>query len=78
MDGMILSFIKNAYEYIGGPEVLVQPIWGCVKCMASVWGIVFLLIIGAENATGHPFLSLVTPVYIFALCGLNMLSSELI
>lgn len=77
MDGNIFYPIRKAYEKIDHPVAyeIAQPIWGCVKCMASVWGIVFLLSVGTQNVTGQPFLSPATAVYIFALCGLNFLTT---
>jgi hypothetical protein len=49
--------------------ILTKPLFGCPPCMASVWGIPFVLI--------HP-LSVWTLVYLFALSGLNYIIMKLI
>lgn len=75
MEGNVFYPIRLVYEHFNGPEVLIQPIWGCIKCMASVWGVVFLLSFGSETVTGQPFLSPATAIYLFALCGVNFLTT---
>lgn len=51
---------------------LEYPLWECVKCMASIWGVSFLLVLGPQEVTGEPLISLHTVIYVFALCGVNV------
>lgn len=79
-----LSPIKNAYEAIGekiAPKLfdyLSNPLWDCVMCMSSIWGIGFLLVVGPNQVTGYSIISAQTVIYVFALCGLNWLVSHLL
>lgn len=49
--------------------VFIKPLFDCPPCMASVWGIPFVLL--------HP-LNIWSAVYLFALCGINYITMKLI
>ena len=48
---------------------ITKPLFDCPPCMASVWGIPFVLL--------HP-LNIWSVVYLFALCGINYIVMKLI
>jgi hypothetical protein len=74
---------EHAGEYIGGeifgwinywceknlPEKLWIPLFGCIKCMASIWS--FPYIMYSMTIWKDPGMLLYYPIYILALCGLN-------
>lgn len=39
-DGMILDLIPKILDK--APEIIRKPIFECLKCMASFWGLIFL------------------------------------
>lgn len=77
MDGNILHPIRRLYEAVlvrdtamgNFFDMISEPLWGCVMCMSSFWGIAFTLANGGDIANFR-FL-----FYVFALCGLNWLMS---
>jgi len=50
-------------------EWLQMPLWGCLTCMASVWGIVFSLVMGVALVD--------MPVTVLIVCGINTFFSKI-
>jgi len=75
-DGMLLGSIRaNMDDFL--PYFWQKPVYACVICMASFWGLTIYgvsLINGFE--LGHPLLMLVP--YLLLVCGINTLISGLI
>jgi hypothetical protein len=76
-EGMIFyrvrAFVATIMDRLFGDrrsEWLQMPLWGCVICMASCWGVVFSMVLGVAWSD--------VPVTILMVCGINVLFSRVI
>lgn len=72
-EGMILGFLRNAFEKATDNKVLchIRPaLYECPICMASIWGTVVWVIICLHHQDKQLF-DASWGVYVFAVAGLN-------
>lgn len=75
--GYILSFFSEWYDVLANRSKIFmwlrKPLFGCVSCTASFWGLIGIVAL-------HPFelFSHYTILYIFALSALNLILSSII
>lgn len=82
-EGEALYFIRQFFEWLGrvfnaeeSMEIAVKPLYGCVNCMASVWGVIGVALFGSRM--GIDLVSFQTLGYLLALCGVNLLTGAVI
>ena len=76
-DGMIL-YKPATWLYKKLPEWLTTPLFGCITCMGSFYGVLCWLVTYASTFYHNPIQLLWIPVYLFALAGLNTLIYSII
>jgi len=87
-DGEALYFLRKAFESIAfhfssnKDEMnyfmyqLSKPIYGCVNCMASFWGVIGICIF--KEQLGFDLISFNSLGYILGLCGVNIMVGGLL
>lgn len=57
------------------PYWISKPLFGCLMCMSSIWGLVFFV---ATKGVLHTYdYGVITLVYIIALCGFNWIAGTI-
>lgn len=85
MDGMIFGFVRNLYEDFFNIHYhnnwrqklmyyLSKPLFNCLPCMGSIWGLVFYSI---SPTVDHAVISWYFLIHVVCLVGLNYIMSEI-
>lgn len=72
-EGMILEWLKNAFEWVTNNSVLrhIRPaLYECPICMASIWGTAVWVLFWSGHTFEETF-SISWLLYVFAVAGLN-------
>lgn len=72
--GMLLFPLRKYLDRL--PVVIKKPVFDCMICMASVWGLIFFLYANGLSLSSHYFYCLIP--HILAVCGLNVILDSVV